>query len=271
MAASLKQHAVAAARRAGLVSLFEAAKFAGAVARARGDNAKFREDNPGFAPPPLWWMHDMYSHTSYRLYHETGAATAAALAAAIRRHVEEPALRVADWGCGLGRVIRHLPDEWRRHGYDYNSAAVDWCRRRLPGARFEVNGLMPPLPADDASFDVVYALSVFTHLSERAHAAWIAEVERVLAPGGVFLGAFHMHPHTDQLLADERRRFDEGRLVTRAGVLEGGRTFTAFHPEAFVRDVLLSRFEPLEGPVDFFGQSLIAVRKPRRPDARLAH
>lgn len=263
MSASLKQHAVAAARRVGLVAALEAAKFAGACVRSRRDNAAFRAANPEFIPPPLWWMHDMYSHTSYRLYAETGAATAAALAAMIARHVAAPAPRVADWGCGMARVIRYLPSDWRLVGFDYNAAAIDWCRRSLRAARFEVNGLMPPLPAADASFDAVYALSVFTHLSEPAHTAWIAEIERVLTPGGVFLGAFHMHPRADQLLAEERRLFDEGRLVTRAGVLEGGRTFTAFHPLSFVRDVLFARFEPVEGPIDFFGQSLMVARKPR--------
>lgn len=261
MAATLKQRVVAFARAAGFVPALEAAKFLRAAAEAARDNAVFRRENPDFRPPPLWWMHDMYSHASYRAYDATGADTAHALAALIGRHVDAARLRVADWGCGMGRVLRHLPDTYELTGFDYNKSAVEWCGRAFPGARFALNGLMPPLPAGPGAFDVLYALSVFTHLSGRAHDAWIAEIERVLRPGGVFIGAFHMTPAGGQLLDDERRRFDAGELVTREGVIEGSRTFTAFHPEAYLRNGLLSRFEIAEGPIDFFGQTVFVARK----------
>lgn len=261
MAASLKQRVVAAARAAGLVPALEAAKFVAAAARAREDNARFLAAHPGFAPPSLWWMHDMYGHASFRQYAESGAATAAALVALVERFGAAGPPRAADWGCGLARVLRHLPPAWERSGFDYNRRAIAWCRDHIAGAVFAENDLMPPLPAEARSFDVVYALSVFTHLSERSHDAWADEIARVLAPGGLFLGAFHMAPPEDQLLPDERRRFEEGRLVTRERVLEGGRTFTAFHPERYLRERLLARFDILDGPLPFFGQHLFVVRK----------
>ncbi len=204
----------------------------------------------------------MYSHASYRLYDESGAQTARAVADLIARHVSALNPRVADWGCGMGRVLRHLPDTYQLTGFDYNKAAVDWCAKSLPRARYALNGLMPPLPADAGAFDALYALSVFTHLSAHAHAAWIAEIERVLAPGGVFIGAFHMRPPAGQLLDGERRRFGAGELVTREGVAEGGRTFTAFHPEAYLRGRLLVRFEIVEDPLDLCGQTAFVARKP---------
>ncbi|MBY0421155.1 MAG: class I SAM-dependent methyltransferase [Parvularculaceae bacterium] len=261
MTVSLKQKLVAAARAARVVPLFEAARFLRAAAAASTDNRAYIRDHPDFVAPPLWWMHDMYSHASYRQYAETGAATAGALAEIARRCGLVAAPRVADWGCGLARVIRRLPKDWRATGFDDNAAAIDWCAKTAPGADFRRNALTPPLPAEPSSFDMLYALSVFTHLSEAGHVAWVAEIERVLAPGGLFLVALHMKPYPGQLLEDERRRFDAGALVTRAGVREGGRTYTAFHPERYVRDVLLARFEIVEGPLDFFGQSLTVARK----------
>lgn len=252
---------MALARRAGALPLLERAKYLRARAASAQENRAFLAANPGFAPPPLWWMHDMYSHASYALYMQSGADTAAEIAARIDRCCSAASPRVADWGCGLARVLRHLPPRYVRTGFDYNRAAIAWCREHVAGAEFRANDLAPPLPVEDGAFDALYALSVFTHLSGAGHAAWIAEIARVLAPGGVFLGAFHMTPAAGQLLPEERMRFERGELVIRGGVKEGGRTFTAYHPERYLREDLLAGFDIVEGPEDFFGQGLIVARK----------
>lgn len=203
----------------------------------------------------------MYAGTSFSQYWGMGMQTAAVIAGKIDAHVEAGAPRVADWGCGLARVIRHLPERYRRTGFDYNLHAINWCKEEIEGVEFYHNNLMPPLPAAAASFDALYALSVFTHLSEAAHDAWIGEIERVLAPGGVFLGAFHMVPPAGQLLPDEQSRFEAGQLVVRGGVKEGSRTYTAHHPEPYLREKLLVNFDIIEPPIDLFAQTLFVARK----------
>ncbi|MCP6725914.1 class I SAM-dependent methyltransferase, partial [Klebsiella pneumoniae] len=80
---------------------------------------------------------------------------------------------VLDFGCGCGRVTRWWADfEGAVAGSDVNAEAVAWCRENLGFASFEQNALAPPLDFDDASFDLVYALSVFTHLTEELQLAW---------------------------------------------------------------------------------------------------
>ena len=66
-----------------------------------------------------------------------------------------------------------------------------WCASNLPFGRFEVNGLEPPLPFEDNSFDLFYSLSIFTHLDEPLQQPWFDEMVRVVEPGGVFLLTFH--------------------------------------------------------------------------------
>lgn len=263
----MKQRLLAAARGLGLLPALDAVRFLRSRTASAAENRRFLDAHPDFDPPPLWWMHDMYRHTSFELYWRTGAATAAALAARIDAHVTAErqrvdAVRVADWGCGLARVLRHLPERYQRTGFDYNEHAVAWCAEHVKGAQFFHNGLYPPLPAAAASFDALYALSVFTHLSEEAHRAWIADIARALAPGGIFLGAFHMRPPPGQLLPEEMARFDAGKLVVRANVKEGSRTFVAYHPEAYLRRELLQGWEILEEPAEFFGQTLFVARRP---------
>lgn len=255
------QRLLSIARAFRLLTVLDAARFWKSKRASAEENRRFLKAHPDFAPPPLWWMHDMYRHTSFPLYWRTGLETANAIRALIDTHARAARPRIADWGCGLGRIIRHLPGSYERYGFDYNARAIAWDTDHIPGVDFRLNGLRPPLSAEDGFFDAIYGLSVFTHLSASGHEEWIAEIGRVLAPGGVFLGAFHMTPPAGQLLPGEQKAFDEGRLVVRGAVKEGSRTYVAYHPEKYLRETLFRHFEILEGPTPFFGQTLFAVRK----------
>ena len=99
-----------------------------------------------------------------------------------------------DFGCGCGRTLlwlaRQFPDV-RWHGTDVDAESIEWCRSSIPGGVFSVNGPLPPLPYTDASFDLIYGVSVFTHLSEQHQKAWLPELRRILKPGGLLLLSFH--------------------------------------------------------------------------------
>jgi SAM-dependent methyltransferase len=102
--------------------------------------------------------------------------------------------RVLDLGCGCGRSLVPLAQRWpgpEYHGCDIDEPAVAWLRRHHPRLRVTVNAFDPPLPYAAGSFDLVYAISLFTHLDERAQDAWLAEVRRVLGPDG--LGVLTIH------------------------------------------------------------------------------
>jgi SAM-dependent methyltransferase len=103
-------------------------------------------------------------------------------------------LRVLDFGCSSGRVVRVLsaafPDvEW--HGWDPNPAAVAWAQAHLPSIAFRSSADEPPLPYADATFDFVYAISVWSHFDEDAALRWLAEMRRVVRPGGHLLITAH--------------------------------------------------------------------------------
>ncbi len=49
------------------------------------------------------------------------------------------------------------------------------------------NAPEPPLPFPNEHFDVVCCLSVFTHLNEPMQDVWLAELNRIMKPGGVLL------------------------------------------------------------------------------------
>jgi SAM-dependent methyltransferase len=154
---------------------------------------------------------------------------------------------VLDFGCGCGRVTRYwagFPGSVA--GSDVSVKAVDWCRSNLGFARFETNDLAPPLAFADAGFDLVYALSVFTHLTEDLQAAWRDELRRVLRPGGVLLVTTHGASYAPRLDPNERARFDRGELVVRWGDLPGTNLCSAYHPERYLRETFADGFTFLE-------------------------
>jgi SAM-dependent methyltransferase len=153
-----------------------------------------------------------------------------------------------DFGCGCGRVTR----SWAHvegpavAGSDHDEAAIAWCRRNLPFARFELNGLEPPLAFEDGSFDLVYALSVFTHLTDELQLAWRDELRRVLRPGGRLLITTHGRSYVPRLDDEERARFERGELVVRWGDVVGSNLCSAYHPERYLRDTFADGFAFLE-------------------------
>ena len=156
--------------------------------------------------------------------------------------------RVLDFGCGCGRVLRwwHAVDGPSINGCDYNPAMVAWCTANLPFARVEPNGLVPPLRYADAMFDCVYAISVFTHLSADLQTRWMAELKRIVAPGGWLLVTTQGTNFVDSLSTDERARFARGELVVHYDEASGSNLCNAYHPEAFVRGAWSAGFRVAE-------------------------
>lgn len=146
-----------------------------------------------------------------------------------------------DFGCGCGRVLRHFMDDGvALCGSDLNPELIGWNRSNLSPARFEVNGLAPPLPFSGQEFGMVYALSVFTHLPETLQRPWLQELSRVLRPGGHLVFSTHGARYLDQMTTDERNLFQAGRLVVRYEDRAGTNTCGAYHPEDYVRSQLPS-------------------------------
>lgn len=103
--------------------------------------------------------------------------------------------RILDWGCSTGRVLRHFEDlaangaeAW---GCDVDAAAIEWASGALaPPFRFFTTTFQPHLALPDASFDLVYAISVFTHVSDLWD-TWLMELRRILRPGGLAFVSVH--------------------------------------------------------------------------------
>ena len=119
--------------------------------------------------------------------------------------------RILDFGCGLGSTLaafkRHLPAA-SCYGCDIRNDPIRWLVRGHGELKVARTGLLPPLPEDFTGFDLVYAISVWTHMPAAACAAWIAHLHDRLKPGGVLLFTF-VEPSTDFV---RRHGFDPATL-----------------------------------------------------------
>ena len=98
--------------------------------------------------------------------------------------------RILDFGCGWGRIIRFFLKDIEPEGLwgiDCYEEAVAICKSSNLRCNFESIDVMPPTRLPDDFFDAIYLYSVFSHLSEEAHMAWLLEFRRILKPGGVVI------------------------------------------------------------------------------------
>lgn len=201
---------------------------------------------PYAVPPPLLRhrVQGLLGRESFMRKGEICAANIRELLASVGRDVYS-FNHVLDFGCGCARVLRCFadrPPSCRLFGTDIDPVAVAWCRRHLDFAEFDTNGPLPPTRYAAGTFDLIYAVSVFTHLDEEMQFAWLRELKRIAQPGGVLILSVHGESLQAGLSAELRARLAAHGFAFMVGQtgrlkLDGLPDFyqTAFHAERYVR------------------------------------
>lgn len=182
--------------------------------------------------------------------------------------------RVVEWGCGAGRVSAY----WNEVpgvdfiGFDIHQGAIEWCAEHLTFGRFGTCQMHPPIPEiEDGSCQVIYGLSVITHLLPDTQRTWSYELARMLAPNGRLLLTYHGPAYLP--LFRTFTGFVEvgaGYGVTGPGT-EGSNSFGSWHigPEAVL--ALFPEFELVKSFVNVGlagmegQQDAVLLRKAPRP------
>ena len=134
------------------------------------------------------------------LYNGTSGAALAAQSVAFytklqqryERHGTVPLDRasVLDFGCGWGRLTRFLArdvEPGRLYGCDPVEDILEVCRKTTVPATLARSDFVPQRLPFEQSFDLAYAFSVFTHVSEPAHEACLRALHQGLEPGGILI------------------------------------------------------------------------------------
>jgi 2-polyprenyl-3-methyl-5-hydroxy-6-metoxy-1,4-benzoquinol methylase len=136
------------------------------------------------------------------------------------RHGAVPLSRavVLDFGCGWGRHIRFLARDvapGNLCGCDPYPGILDVCERtRVPGRLASIPYVTDSLPFTDR-FDLVYAFSVFTHLSEATHEASLRAIHGGLAEGGLLIATIRPPAYVRDRLHEALPRASAARKLER--------------------------------------------------------
>jgi SAM-dependent methyltransferase len=220
--------------------------------------------------PSAWLRYRVGESPDLPLFLDVGKRSAANIEAALQRAGRplETMGAVLDFGCGCGRTLRWLAPRLqnaRISGTDTDAEAIEWCCTHLRG-EFGVNGPLPPLDYPDESFDLIYAISVFTHLDEEFQLRWLRELRRVLKPDGLLLFSVHGPAAWGELeQADLRGLERRGFLFKSSSKLKGifpEWYHTAYHSEPYVRDEIGKLFAGIDYIPEGMGyQDLVIARK----------
>lgn len=169
---------------------------------------------------------------------------------------------VLDFGCGCGRFLAGwamMRVPWRSHGCDYNPLLVAWCNNNIPGVIVHENRIGDILPYDSNSLDLVYLLSVFTHLTIPEQERLISEFHRVLRPRGYVYVTFHgehFYPRMFSQVENGEQLFSETGFLIGKDTEEGTNDCWTLHSPAALAK-LFRGFTPVKhfksidrGPTD---------------------
>ena len=173
-------------------------------------------------------------------------------------------------GCGCGRTLRWF-DKYSQsihfYGTDIDNDAISWCKKNLDFAKFNVNEALPPLEYPSDSFDLIYAISVFTHLNEENQFRWLKELNRLIKPGGILILTLHGRYYWEKNLANK----DIDRMEDEGFVFFVDNTFkeifpewyqTAYHNEKYVHKNYAKFFDILDYNPRITGQDIVTLQKP---------
>lgn len=157
---------------------------------------------------------DHFQTTRVDAFDHARGRYAALVRAALRRSRGRPG-KVLNIGIGAGAVERLLQRQgWKVAALDPSSEAVAALSRDGIDARC---GYGQDMPFDAAAFDVVIASEVLEHLEADIRSRTLAEIERVLADRGSFIGSV---PYRENLADAEVVCPDCGKVFHRWGHVE---------------------------------------------------
>jgi len=223
-----------------LLSFIEFINFQHQKWKNRKSNKEFKKNNPKVKLPPDFYLYETFN-LNYEKFFTNGKPTATWLVNHIIEFKDFKNLSILDWGCGTGRVLRHLPaiinSSNSFYGTDYNKKYIKWCSENLEGIQFKNNFLKPPLDFKDNSMDIIYGISIFTHLSEEMHFSWTNELIRVLKNDGILFLTTHGDAHKFKLLKKEQVLYNHGNLVVHGYRKEGNRLYASYQSPKFMRNL----------------------------------
>lgn len=134
-------------------------------------------------------------HLAVHDYFESGFQSTQVLKNLINAFMPQKKLTLLEFASGYGRLTRHFPNvlpEVDAFACDIHQEAVEYIQTF--GAQSLSSSKTPENFYTGKRFDVVFALSFFTHMPEHTWGRWLRALARQLEPGGILMMTTHGVP-----------------------------------------------------------------------------
>ena len=215
-----------------------------ALQKNRKQNEQFRKTFPAILLPSNKHLFETYQ-PEYRKFIEDGALAAAEILCWTKPYLAVCEPVILDWGCGAGRIVRHIPSIWPNsilYACDTNEALIEWNKAAYQGITFSTVNSFPPLLYADQFFDLVYGFSVLTHIPATQQTPWIAELHRVIKNKGILLLTTHGSAFIHQLLPFQKKELNAKGIYTQAYARHGHRMMSTYHEPGHLQKILAPYF-----------------------------
>jgi len=236
----------------------------------RRENARFKKENPTLIIPPDYFLYEAY-RLNYKQFFNDGEGTAKEIIEWTKSHVAQGDTNILDWGCGVSRIAMHIGKFTKGnaavYACDINNEMISFNVKSYQGITYSLISYKPPTNHEDGYFDLIYGLSIFTHIEDKMQENWLSEIHRILRENGIFLFTTHGRFFSSKLLPQEKQLLDQQGVFSKTYQQKGHRMMSTYNEPRFFKNLLEKYFEVLEfhaGEVDqskVGGQDLWIVRK----------
>lgn len=238
-------------------------------AAANAENEAVRTAFGWAALPPAALRHKVHGEADATSFCRMGNALSEQVNGILQRHGASAPKEAAilDFGCGCGRLAlawhsRHPNADYS--GCDTDTAGVAWLGAALPDWRFIASQPLPPLDWPSQRFDLIVAISVFTHFDANFEALWLQEFARLLKPNGLLAATIHNDAANQALHPSLRRTLDEHGILACDDTVMGARFpsyyKTTYHTQSHIDAVWYRHFK-LVGRHNLGTQDMLVLRR----------
>lgn len=237
-------------------------------------NKRFKKQHPHKAIPPDHWLYETFQ-LDYQKYFEDGELAAKEILNWTAEFLPIELPTILDWGCGTGRIIQHMHHHnpyLLLYGADINQEMIQWNQQNIKSVLFSSISIHTPTLYPSNYFDLIYGVSVFTHLPSKLQIEWIKEIDRICKPSGILLLTTMGTKFSDQLLSEEKNLLESNGILEKDEAVQehlyaGDRNYSVYESPAFFNKIIsnyfnvLQFYDGLSYPEKFGGQDLWILQK----------
>src|SRR5690349_11854421 len=112
-----------------ITSVLDQAVYVFARLKNRKINTRYKQDHRDVAIPSDYFLYETF-RVNYEEYINDGALSAREIIEWTSKHFKSEFTAIMEWGCGVGRIVRHIHDyvdtETAVYACDINKDMIEW-------------------------------------------------------------------------------------------------------------------------------------------------